>query len=218
MNVRRFLARSLPAALLVFMTACAQGSDFPGDEPAACAGGSTCPGQEPAAVKRVFVTSVTYPGGALGGSAGADEKCNAAAQAAVLAGTWKAWISTSSEDAVDRIEDVGPWYLVDGATRVFNNKANLTTLPLASIALDEQGKRHDPFTQGGLYMAWTGTNSWGTKTSETCSDWMDSSGNGWGVYGYPAGFPSQAPSQQWGGDSQYANPCDERAGLICFEQ
>jgi hypothetical protein len=213
---RGFLARAMSAALLVFMTACAQGSDLPGDEP--CAGDSACPEPQAGAVKRVFVTSATFPGGALGGASGADERCYAAARAAELGGTWKAWMSTSSEDAIDRIEDVGPWYLVNSATKVFNNKANLTTVPLASITLDEQGKRHGPFTQSGLYVAWTGTSSGGVKTGETCSDWMDSSFDGWGTYGYPAGFVSQAPSQQWGGDSQYGNPCDEQAGLICFEQ
>lgn len=59
-----------------------------------------------------FVTSVGSGtrGGDLGGLAGADQTCQELA-AAVGAGdrTWRAYLSTSSEDARDRI-GTGPWY------------------------------------------------------------------------------------------------------------
>ena len=68
---------------------------------------------------------------------GADAKCQLAADSQLLGGTFKAWISTTSGNAIDRIADVGPWVLVDNATKVFNNKANLQTVPLSAIWLTE---------------------------------------------------------------------------------
>lgn len=163
---RRFFVWSVPAALLLLATGCAQGSEWSDANPTVCYGEGACAettdGPPPAAVKRVFVTSVTY--------------------------------------------------LVDGETRVFNNKANLATIPRAAISLDEMGKRHEgsPYE---IYWAWTGSNNGGTRTEDTCSDWLDSSG-GAGTYGRPV----DAPSQSWGGGPVLMEACLAQAGLICFEQ
>ncbi len=97
-------------------------------------GGST--GGVPPGGKRIFLTSSTYEGGALGGVSGADQKCTLSAQAVGLSGTWIALVS-----GLDRISDVGPWYLLDG-TKVFNNKAGLSTTPFAVISIDERGGAH----------------------------------------------------------------------------
>ena len=51
------------------------------------------------AMNLAFVTSQSWAGGALGGLAGADAKCNAAAVAAGLGGTYVAWLSDSQNDA-----------------------------------------------------------------------------------------------------------------------
>ena len=61
-----------------------------------------------------FVTSVGSgeSGGALGGLAGADETCRSLAEAVGAGGrAWRAYLSTSEEDARDRIGS-GPWYNV----------------------------------------------------------------------------------------------------------
>lgn len=55
-----------------------------------------------AKVGHVFVSSTTYTG-ALGGLAGADIKCNNLATAAGLPGTWTAYLSTLTVNAIDRI-------------------------------------------------------------------------------------------------------------------
>src|SRR5207248_10614341 len=66
------------------------------------------------ASKRVFVTSATYNRN-LGVLAGADAKCQALASAAALTGTYKAWLSTSTINARDRVTQAGvPYTLVDG--------------------------------------------------------------------------------------------------------
>src|SRR4051794_18448419 len=101
-------------------------------------GGSAGPdGGNGAPQKHIFVTSMTY-GSNLGGLTGADAKCRTLATAASLGGTWKAWLSTTSTNAIDRIVDVGPWYLMNGV-KTFNNKAALRGTPLVPISLDEYG-------------------------------------------------------------------------------
>lgn len=49
--------------------------------------------------KLIFVTSVHYKGGEIGGVAGADEKCQALADAAGRPGIFRAWLASSAEDA-----------------------------------------------------------------------------------------------------------------------
>lgn len=61
-----------------------------------------------------FVTSTTYNGD-LGGLAGADQKCQALAEAAGLpANVYKAWLSTSNENAKDRLGSARGWVRKDG--------------------------------------------------------------------------------------------------------
>ncbi|MFL5321038.1 MAG: hypothetical protein ACJ790_15370, partial [Myxococcaceae bacterium] len=112
-----------------------------------CGGSKTKP--DLSGLKRVFVTSVQYPA-TFGGLAKADEACMLAVSAAGLGGNWKAWLSDSNTDAIDRISDVGPWYLVFISAvqsgdlppyKVFNNKANLKTTPLLGINFSEKADK-----------------------------------------------------------------------------
>jgi hypothetical protein len=121
-------------------------------------------------VKRVFLTSTKYEGD-LGGVYGADAKCATAAQAAALGGSWVAWISDSTEDAPDRVHGAGPWYAIDGTTKMFDDKASLATASLSDQWTDESGATvQAPF-------AWTATLN-GIKTDLTCEDWTTSGGDG----------------------------------------
>ena len=56
----------------------------------------------PAPANVAFVTSGTFTGN-LGGLAGVDAKCNAAALSAGLTGMFVAWLSTPQTNAIDRI-------------------------------------------------------------------------------------------------------------------
>ncbi len=95
-----------------------------------------------------FVTSVGSGviGGNLGGLAGADEICQSLA-AAVGAGdrTWHAYLSTSSEDARDRI-GTGPWYNV----RLQEVAANVDALHEDGISRLEWFVTEDPDDEGLL--------------------------------------------------------------------
>ena len=81
-----------------------------------------------------FVTSVNIGKGAnLGGLAGADAHCQSLAETAGAGGrTWRAYLSTSTVNARDRIGK-GPWYnvkgelIAKGLTDLHNDNDNITT-------------------------------------------------------------------------------------------
>jgi hypothetical protein len=127
-------------------------------------------------------------GGNFGGIAGADALCEtlaAAADAALASKTWRAYLSTSTENARDRI-GAGPWRNAAGVI-IANNVAELhdqaaggaseANYPLNSFdtALREDGTPlpAQPVTHDIL----TGSNLDGTvSASGTCSDWTSNTG------------------------------------------
>jgi len=161
--------------------------------------------QEPPSgdVVSVFVTQTRYQAN-LGGLAGADAICQATAVAAGLPGTdWTAWLSDSTENAIDRIPD-GQYQLVDG-TPVAADKADLTDgLLNAAINLSEFGNPTSGF-------AWTGTQEDGTDTGNNCDDWtVNSSGSG-GDRGI-----TDVRDGQWTKLNAEPAQCSERYRLYCF--
>jgi Protein of unknown function (DUF1554) len=131
-----------------------------------------------------FVTS-TNPGkgGDLGGLAGADAHCQSLAQAVGAGGkTWRAYLSTSTVDAKDRIGN-GPWYNSKGEL-IAQNVADLHSANnkiTAATALNEKGTAPNylagtppaPTAQPLQHDILTGTNEDGTKNAATCSNWTD---------------------------------------------
>lgn len=95
----------------------------------------------------------------------ADERCRLAAASANLEGSWRAWFSGDGpgENAIERIEDVGPWYALGTETIIFNNKAHLANLPLEPINQTEHG--------GTLpnVIVWTETDLGGTLSEDNCN-------------------------------------------------
>lgn len=114
------------------------------------------PGNDQESLKRVFITRSEYTGDlkshgeANDGLAGADSLCSLAAKGADLGGQWRAYLSSSTISAVDRLQDVGPWYTVNRIRRVFNNIENLQTFPLHPLNQDE-------FGNDVKVVYWTGT-------------------------------------------------------------
>src|SRR5260370_24682808 len=84
----------------------------------------------PMGAKRIFITHDKFPGTLAngGGLSGADKTCTLAAQAASLGGAWRAWASTTTANAIDRIVDVGPWFDLQGA-KIFAHNDGLKTMP-----------------------------------------------------------------------------------------
>jgi hypothetical protein len=135
-----------------------------------------------------FVTSVNPgKGGELGGLAGADAYCTSLAEAAGVTGrTWAAYLSTSTENARDRI-GTGPWVNAKGVTiaeslEALHGDANAIS---KETALNEKGEvvngrgdepnRHDMLT---------GSLPDGTAAPETCEDWTSSGPDTAGMVGH----------------------------------
>lgn len=136
-----------------------------------------------------FVTSRGNPeGGDFGGIAGADAFCQTlAAESPLNVGdkTWRAYLSTSTENARDRI-GAGPWRNFAGLI-IANDLEQLhdqgpggslgTTWPEgdATIPLDEQGNQVP--SNPVLHDIITGTSLDGTAVPNgTCSDWTSQQG------------------------------------------
>ena len=169
---------------------------------------SNDPAPPPTGHVKVFVSSQTFAGSSLRGLDGADEFCRRAADAQGQTGTWTAWLSDNTANAVDRILDSGgrPYQTIDG-TVVANDIADLTDGTLAAaIVIDEMGN-----TVSSDFDVWSATDTDGTyKGQGTCVNWDDSSPGlvaGIGI----AGQTDATWTNAGGGQS-----CDTFNRIYCF--
>lgn len=116
----------------------------------------------------VFITSTTYTG-SMGGLAGADSNCQARATAGGLAGTYRAWLSSTTSNAITRLGTASGWVRPDGKpftnskTDLLNGKIDYA-LVLDENGADANGKTVRTATNPGTGM-WNGSGS--------CLDWTD---------------------------------------------
>ena len=101
--------------------------------------------------------------------------------------TWRAYLSTSTVDARDRIGD-GPWFNAQG-TMIASDVADLhgdSNNLTAETALNEQGA--SPNYIGGPqpleHDVLTGTNEDGTASDMTCNNWTDGSADSAAMLGH----------------------------------
>ena len=134
----------------------------------------------------------------------ADADCTTAGQM-YGGGQWRAWLSSSSMNAIDRVADVGPWYRPDQQTKLFENRAAITQGPLVPI--------EDPADAGvGVRdLFWSGTLLDGTASTANCTDWTEYVGGVTATVGRTdtAGSGWVAPTLQ---------SCSTYLSLLCFEQ
>lgn len=136
-----------------------------------------------------FVTSANPgQGGNLGGLAGADAYCGTLAESAGVAGrTWHAYLSSSAENARDRI-GAGPWVNAKGETiaadvaQLHSPGNNLTK----DTALTEKGEvvngRGD---SPNMHDILTGSMPDGTVAAgQTCEDWTSNAAGTAGMVGH----------------------------------
>lgn len=177
---------------------------------------------------RVFVTKARFfadlktAGGGADGLEGADNLCTKAATDANLGGgtTWKAWVSTTTKNAGERIIDRSPWYLVDRSTVAFPTFVALSSPPLHRIDQNETGGTSLTGTGALTNRVWTGTTNGGVLApGKNCSDWSDQT-QGKAVAGT---YVETTGSANW---TRYAlqpdESCDADGGkawpIYCFEQ
>nr|WP_246270706.1 DUF1554 domain-containing protein [Hongsoonwoonella zoysiae] len=162
-----------------------------------------------------FITSAGPGDGAnLGGVEGADAHCQALAEAAgTVDKTWRAYLSTSSVNARDRIGS-GPWANAKGeviakSLEALHSDANTIS---KETGLTENGEmvngrgdspnRHDILT---------GSNPDGTANENTCGDWT-LNGEGSAIVGHHdrMGLRDDAPSKSWN-SSHPSRGCSQEA-------
>ncbi|TPL65988.1 hypothetical protein FJ954_27045 [Mesorhizobium sp. B2-3-15] len=165
-----------------------------------------------------FVTSVgSGKGGDLGGLKGADAHCASLAEAAGVTGkTWHAYLSTSAEDARDRIGK-GPWFNAKGA-KIADDVASLHSDAngiTKQTALNEKGEtvngrgdtpnRHDMLT---------GSKPDGTSIADqTCGDWTMSGSEGAAMMGHHdrTGLDDSAAAKSWNSSHASRGGCSQEA-------
>ena len=151
-----------------------------------------------------FVTSAGPGDGAnLGGQDGADAQCQTLADAAGAgAKTWRAYLSTSSVNARDRIGD-GPWHnakgeLIANTVDELHSDANKISKETALTETGEPVKgRGDTPNQHDIL---TGSNADGTVAAGmTCEDWTSNASTGKAFVGHHdrIGLKDDAPSKSW---------------------
>lgn len=162
--------------------------------------------------KIVFATSQKYDGN-LGGIAGANAKCQSAATAAGLSGTYYAWVSISfGDDPFIRFSrHTGPYVLRNG-TKIADDFYDLTSGNLIyAINMDQNGSA----VSGNV---WTGTRwsgfSSGNQSDQyvNCNGWSTNSDNVKGYYGV-----STSNSSTWSEYGGYVL-CSQQLSLYCFQQ
>lgn len=144
------------------------------------------------------------------GLAGADARCNAAAQSANLPGTFKALLGAVGQPASKRFDLTGaPWARVDG-TKIVDKASDLADGNLVS-SLSQ--------TADGQYVldgyAWTGMSEISGKPLESCGDWSATAAPRVGHTGNIASAGSTFLSHDW----DNLHRCSKDDGyLYCLEE
>lgn len=209
-------ARTLGVAL-VFLSACqVQVVDVTGTAltvPAAADSGSGSDSDGlPNAQRRIFLTSTTTNGD-LGGLAGADAICQARATAGGLTRTYKAILSTSTVNAIDRFSGAAEIYQVAAggvATRVAvsaDQFLNDQYLLDPAFQYDESGVDVVAL-EGANANFWLSTAPGGLGTGTDCLDYTSPLHGVWGAVG------STAPAEVMSG-SMASPRCSFLRHLLC---
>jgi hypothetical protein len=158
--------------------------------------------------KRIFVTSTTFTGSSIGGVTGANAKCQEVAKSANLGGTFIAWLSVTNDSVYARLQNVGPWYLIDG-TLVFANKGVITSLgPYVPIDRDETGTK----LPGPQNYVWSGTLASGQAANGNLNC------NGFSVGPAADGLVGDVSKQTADWTAFGSSPCNSALHLYCIEQ
>ena len=156
----------------------------------------------------VFTSSVAYTGN-LGGLAGADALCDGLAANAGLPGVYVAWLSSSEENARDRLGAARGWVRTDGKPFADSVTSLIEGKQIFFPAgIDENGTsviEYDSY-------AWTG--SWQGNTApfdDLCDDWWSTSTETCPTIGSPG---AGAGNGAWSGGTCTA--CNNAARLYCM--
>lgn len=158
---------------------------------------------------RAFLTPIAYSGN-LGGLSGADSICQTHAVSAGLTRTYKALLSSSFEDARDRIISTGAVYIFTSPTNKLKVIDNLDDIFNLGLVGDLQNSiSYDVNYLSSLNDIYTGTESSGIL-SDNCNDWSSDS-----VDEAIIGDASALNSEVFDMDTA---ECDELLQFICISE
>lgn len=169
--------------------------------------------------KKAFITHATGNAdlsswdlsGGKSGLEAADMICQSSAENAALSNSNKyiAWLSSESDDAIDRLQSEGPWVRLDGIKFV-ENKRQLLDLPFTSLNLDETGQYQWDYVLTG-----TQSSTGRVLAGQTCQNWTSSNDDEQTFFG-----SSTAANNHWWTESSdgYQQSCQAKFRLYCFEQ
>lgn len=174
---------------------------------------------EPAIPVGFFVTSRGVgDGGDLGGVEGADAHCaELAAEAGLPAREWRAFLSTSTQDACDRI-GAGPWLDPAGLEIAPTVEALLASPPTSPSMLDEHGEPASVSPPPGReHDILTGSDGEGRWVSDrSCRDWRSNATEHRVNVGHHDW--DRLPSDQWAQSwtTVHSSPCDQASMIRQF--
>ena len=170
-----------------------------------------------------FVTSVGSGKGAdLGGLEGADRHCQQLAEAAGVTGkTWRAYLSTQGEGAVnarDRI-GTGPWYNAKGELVAKDvNELHGENALTKQTAVNEKGETvNGRGDKPNVHDILTGSQPDGTAfpagDDKTCGNWTLSGAEGAAIVGHHdrTGLDDSAPAKSWNSSHSTRGGCSQEA-------
>lgn len=164
--------------------------------------------------KTVFVTAEPVAA-KFGGIAAADQLCAQQAAAAMLPGTYYAWLSDGNQAPIDRFsQSTVPYVLPDGV-QVAENFAALRTTPPPPIDVNAAGQKVDGADNARV---WTGTGVDGradnySNGSNYCTGWSRNVIEDFTVVGW---LRERSTTQDW--SRAKLVPCTGDGYLYCFQQ
>jgi len=161
--------------------------------------------------KTVFVTNMAYTGN-LGGTAGADDKCNVEAAAAdpPLLGNYKAWVSTLADPVRDRFTKSPCPYVRTDVVQIDPSFAAIVDL---SGTIMNPIDKDEMVGDVGMVPVWTDTTPSGFwhNIGFDCNNWTSDSVEDFGIVG-----DSKATDFHWSFNT--VSTCNLPAHLYCFQQ
>ncbi len=156
--------------------------------------------------KHVFITHATFAAN-LGGSNGADAKCQAAASSAGLSGNFVALVSSGNVSALSRVTSKGPFDSVNQEL-AYPTKSDFLATSF-SIVTDELG--HPASTE-----VWSGSDVSGLASTHDCLSWTSVASTDDATLGSDDATNLNATNGFGAGDVRAA--CNLSHSLFCVEQ
>lgn len=165
--------------------------------------------------KTLFVTEGDFPS-TFGGVAFADDTCQSEADAAGLAGTFRAWLADSTSDpTVNFVTHDLPYVLADGTVLAPDWTTLDTVGPTVEADVTATGAPKAP-NAGTFVLTWSGIGAEGADPSFTCEDWTTQTGDA--MIGVPTWQMLSLPGAVLGRDTVTTSCPSVDLAFLCIEQ